>query len=302
MVDPNLYLKGGVIPEQDNEHYIIRLRVPAGILAVEALAGIAKIAKKYGIADTHLTTRQTIELLHVNPDVLDKLLHDLEKNGTPIGAERNEIVNITACLGNANCKYSVIDTLSLAKKLDEKHFGKEMPVKVRIAISGCPNGCTSERLNEIGITGLRRPVRNEGLCTGCGTCGYYCREHAIIIENGRLRLNQGECMLCGFCIHACPFQYINFEDPLYLITLGGRRGRHPKIGRTFYIARTEDDVVEIVGKIVYWIFRSVASGKMLPEQLTDEEFAEFREKVVRSLKPLGIEGVDPTNAYCIQQK
>ncbi|HJK54997.1 MAG TPA: nitrite reductase, partial [Methanocorpusculum sp.] len=137
MADPNLYLKGGVIPERDNEHYIIRLRTPAGMLGVDALAGIAEIAKKYGIQDTHLTTRQTIELLHVGPEILDDLLADLEKNGTPIGAERNEVVNVTACLGNANCKYSVIDTISLAKKLDEKHFGKEMPVKVRIAISGC---------------------------------------------------------------------------------------------------------------------------------------------------------------------
>lgn len=300
MVEPNLYLKGGVIPERDNEHYIVRLRVPAGVLGVEALAGIVKIAKKHGITTTHLTTRQTIELLHVHPDVLDKLLKDLEKNGTPIGAERNEVVNITSCLGTANCKYAVIDSLSLAKKLDEQHFGKEMPVKVRIAVSACPNGCTSERLNEIGITGLRRPVRNEGLCTGCGTCGYYCREDAIIIENGTLKLNHADCMLCGFCVHACPFQYINFEDPLYLITLGGRRGRHPKIGRTFFIARTEEDVVEVVAKIVYWIFRSVASSKMLPEQLSDEEFEEFRAKVMKSLKPLGIEGIDPTNAYYIQ--
>ena len=38
MADPNLYLKGGVIPERDNEHYIIRLRTPAGMLGVEALS------------------------------------------------------------------------------------------------------------------------------------------------------------------------------------------------------------------------------------------------------------------------
>jgi len=37
MADPNLYLKGGVIPERDNEHYIIRLRTPAGMLGVDAL-------------------------------------------------------------------------------------------------------------------------------------------------------------------------------------------------------------------------------------------------------------------------
>ena len=32
MTDPNIFLKGGIILELDNEHYIIRLRAPAGLL------------------------------------------------------------------------------------------------------------------------------------------------------------------------------------------------------------------------------------------------------------------------------
>ncbi len=297
---PIVFLKGGVIPERDNEHYIVRLRVPAGMMTPDKLSGIARIARKFDVKDVHFTTRQTVELLHVRPENLDKLAAALDKNGTPIGAERDEVVNVTACLGTQNCKYAVIDSLSLAKKLDEKFFGQEMPVKVRIAISGCPNGCMSERLNEIGITGLRKPIRNMGLCTGCGTCGNYCREHAIKIVDGKLQLINKDCMLCGFCIHACPFQFINFDKPRYLITLGGKRGRHPKIGRTFFVAKSEDDVVEIVGKIIYWIFRSVSSDKMLPEQLTNEEFIEFRERVMKSLRGLGIEGFETSNAYALQ--
>ena len=38
-------------------------------------------------------------------------------------------------------------------------FGKEMPVKMRIALSGCPNACTSPMLNEIGVIGRIRPLR-----------------------------------------------------------------------------------------------------------------------------------------------
>ena len=297
---PIVFLKGGVIPERDNEHYIVRLRAPAGMMTPDKLSGIARIARKFGVEEVHFTTRQTVELLHVSPEHLDKLAKALDKNNTPIGAERDEIVNITGCLGTQNCKYAVIDSLSLVKKLDEKFFGREMPVKVRIAVSACPNGCMSERLNEIGITGLRKPIRNMGLCTGCGTCANYCRENAIKIVNGKLQLNNQDCMLCGFCIHACPFQFINFDEPRYLITLGGRRGRHPKIGRTFFIAKSEEDVVEVVDKIVYWIFRSVSSDRMLPEQLNDEEFMEFRERVMKSLRGLNIEGFEPSNAYALQ--
>jgi len=300
MRDSENYLKGGIVPEIDPDYYIVRLRAPAGIMTPDQLSGIARIARRFGITEVHFTARQTVELLHVKHEDLEKMAASLTNNGTPIGAERAEVVNVTACLGTQHCKYAVIDSLSLAKKLDEKFFGKEMPVKVRIAISACPNGCTSERLNEIGITGLRKPDRNYGLCTGCGTCTFYCREKAITIINGKIVMADPKCMLCGFCIQACPFHFINFDDAKYLITLGGRRGRHPKIGRTFFIAKSEDDVVVVVEKIIYWIYRSMASDKMLPEQLTDEEFEYFRNQVLKSLKPLGIEGIIPSNAFAIQ--
>ena len=39
---------------------------------------------------------------------------------------------------------------------------------------------------------------------------------------------------------------------------------------------------------------------MLPEQLTDEEFEYFRGQVMKSLKPLGIEGFIPSSAYALK--
>ncbi|HJJ28532.1 MAG TPA: 4Fe-4S binding protein [Methanocorpusculum sp.] len=297
--DEENYLKGGIIPETDPDYYIVRLRAPAGMMTPDQLSGIGRIARRYEVADVHFTARQTVELLHVKHEYLNAMAKSLANNGTPIGAERAEVVNVTACLGTQHCKYAVIDSMSLAKKLDEKFFGKEMPCKVRIAVSACPNGCTSERLNEIGITGLRKPIRNMGLCTGCGTCTFYCREKAILITNGKIVMNQKSCMLCGFCVWACPFHYINFDEPRYLITLGGRRGRHPKIGRTFFIAKSEDDVVTVVDRMIYWIFRTMASNQMLPEQLDDEQFEYFRQKVIKQVKELGVEGYNPSNAYAV---
>ena len=160
-----IHMKGGIITERDADHCTVRIRAPAGILSVEQMRGIATIAKKYGSGNVHCTTRQTIEIPHVNPKSLKKIEKSLEKNGTPIGSERDEIVNILACPGIERCKFANIDTISLAQKIDQKLFGKEMPVKMRIAISGCPNACTSPMLNEIGIIGRIRPLRTEGLCT-----------------------------------------------------------------------------------------------------------------------------------------
>jgi len=283
-INQGLYSRGGIITEIDPEYCIVRLRIPAGMLTPAQLKGAGEIAERYGMENVHLTTRQTMEFPHVDPSQLEGLLDELEANGTPLGAEREEVVNVTACLGTRHCKFGIIDSVGLAKKIDEEFFGKELPVKVRIAISSCPNGCESERLNEIGITGIRKPVRETGLCTGCGTCTNYCREKAIVVEDGVIILDKGRCMECGFCILPCPFQIIRGEEPEYRITVGGHRGRHPKIGRHLVTVKTQEDVIRVVDRIIYWIYRQASTGSLLPEQLNDLDYDEFRNEIIAMVK------------------
>ena len=278
-VNQGIYTRGGIITEIDPDFCIVRLRMPAGMLTPGQVKEIGAIAERHGIGSVHLTTRQTMEFPHVDPSRLEALLADLEANGTPLGAEREEVVNVTACLGTRHCKFANIDSVALAKEIDQKFFGRDMPVKVRIAISACPNGCESERLNEIGITGIRKPIRDPGLCTGCGTCANYCREKAIIMEDGAIVMDLGRCMECGFCIMPCPFQILRGEDPAYRITVGGHRGRHPKLGRPLITVKTPGDVIRVVDKIIYWIYRQASSGSLLPEQLDDLEYDEFRKSI-----------------------
>jgi anaerobic sulfite reductase subunit C len=278
-LNQGIYTRGGIITERDPEFCIVRLRMPAGMVTPAQLKGIGDIAERHGVEALHLTTRQTIELPHVDPSRLEPLLAELEANRTPLGAEREEVVNVTACMGTRHCKFGNIDAVGLAQEIDRRFFGRDLPVKVRIAISGCPNGCESERLNEIGITGVRKPVRDPGLCTGCGTCTHYCREKAIRIEDGIIVMDMGKCMECGFCIMPCPFQILRGEDPAYRITVGGHRGRHPKIGRHLITVKTPEDVIRVVDKIIYWIHRQASSGSLLPEQLDDLEYDKFREAI-----------------------
>ena len=273
--DFGIHMKGGVITERDADFCTIRIRAPAGIFSVEQLRGIAKIAKKYGTGTVHCTTRQTLEIPHVKPVLLKKVEKALAKNETPVGSEKDEIVNIIACPGVERCKFANIDTISLAKKLDEKLFGKEMPVKMRIALSGCPNACTSPMLNEIGVIGRVRPLRTPGLCTGCGSCVQYCKEKAIKIRNGISELKEDSCVQCGVCIQSCHFNLLKAEHRHFLITVGGRRGRHPQIGRPLLTVETEEQVIFAIQKIVDWVYRRAWSGRLLSEQLDELHFEKF---------------------------
>jgi dissimilatory sulfite reductase (desulfoviridin) alpha/beta subunit len=283
-VKQDIYTRGGIITERDPDFCIVRLRMPAGMITPVQMKEVGEIAARHGIEDIHLTTRQTLEFPHVDPEKLEGLIDDLAANGTPLGAEREEVVNVTACLGNRHCKFGIIDSVGLAEEIDKRFFGKDLPVKVRIAISSCPNGCESERLNEIGITGIQRPIRDPGLCTGCGTCTHYCREKAIEVQDGIIVLTAAKCMECGFCIMPCPFHIIRGAPPEYRITVGGHRGRHPKIGRHLITVKTPEEVIQVVGKIIYWIYRQASTGSMLPEQLDELEYDEFKKTIVKMIE------------------
>ncbi len=275
-MDSRTQARGGVITQADPDRVTVRTRLPAGVLTLDQLRGIGEIAERYGADQVHLTTRQTIELPHLDPDRIEEIARDLEANGTPLGAERHEVVNIVACPGTDRCKYANVETIGLARALDERFFGKDLPVKVRISIAGCPNGCNNALLNEIGIIGRIRPVRTPGLCTGCGTCVHYCREQAVTIRNGACVLDENRCDLCGMCIQSCPYSLIRAEDRHYLILIGGRSGRHPTIGRELIRVDTPEKVIGVVERVIYWVYRKSRANRLLGEQLDEMDVDRLR--------------------------
>jgi anaerobic sulfite reductase subunit C len=277
--DMGIHMKGGIITELDSEYCTIRTRIPAGIISCGQLKGIAEVAERYGAGSVHLTTRQTIEIPHMNHTDLDAIAKDLAANNTPVGSERDEVVNVIACPGIERCIFANIDSISLVQSIDAKLFGKEMPVKIRISVSACPNACTSPLLNEIGIVGQNRPVRVPGMCTGCGTCVEYCREEAITIKRGISVLDTSRCVQCGTCVRSCPYNLLKSSGEHYLITVGGRRGRHPKTGRELIAVKSPGAVLLVVEKVVAWVYRRAWSGRLLSDQMDEIQFEKFRDDI-----------------------
>lgn len=273
--------KGGIIRELNSQLYTIRLRLPGGVLTPDMVIGIGRVTRRLGMGSIHITTRQTLEIPHMEQSKIPSLLRSLEKIGIGLGAEHDEVVNITTCPGTERCKLANIGTDKILENLDRAHFGKGMPIRVRIAVSACPNGCTSERLSEIGITGLRMPIRNEGKCTGCGTCANTCKETAIVTVNGRLTLDTEKCMECGMCIDSCPFQIIQGLGPYYMITVGGRRGRHPQLGRELIRVSSDEKAVEVVNRVVDWIRRNAYSSKNLTDQMDAMGFSQLQTTICK---------------------
>lgn len=295
-MDPRKALEsaGGIITQRDHRRCIVRLRTPAGLLTPAQLEGLGRIARRAGLSSVHLTTRQTIELPDIDPGAIGPLLSKLAENGTPLGAERNEVVNVVACPGTATCRLANIETYALAQELDRRFFGIELPVKMRIGISGCPNMCAGERLCEIGITGIRRPLRDEGHCTGCGTCTNTCREEAIVMVNGSLSLDEDRCMACGMCIDFCPFTVLTDDGPQYRIMVGGRRGRHPALGEELLTVRTPEEVVTVVGAVLDRCYRRAYADRHFADQLDLMDLDGLRaDLAARVNRPFGADPQEP---------
>ncbi|MDR3101795.1 MAG: 4Fe-4S binding protein [Methanocalculaceae archaeon] len=275
---------GGVITEADGEHCTIRLRMPAGATTADQMIAAAQLAKKYGTNELHLTTRQTLEIPHISAAQIPAFYEDLLTGGNSIGAERNEVVNITACPGTERCKFANIDATGMAKKIDAKYFGKNMPGKIRIAISACPNACTSETLNEIGITGICTPIRQPGYCTGCGTCVQYCQEEALRVREGRVVMDSDACVDCGTCVRSCVYDILESKPASYRITLGGRRGRHPKAGMQLITVNSEETALKVIDLIIDWIYRYASFDTPIARQLgKDLNIDEFKASLPKKL-------------------
>ncbi len=65
---------------------------------------------------------------------------------------------------------------------------------------------------------------------------------------------------------------------------GGHRGRHPKIGRYLVTVDTPEEVLRVVDKIIYWIYRQASTGSLLPEQLDELDFDKFRQDIRKMIE------------------
>jgi ferredoxin-nitrite reductase len=84
-----------VVPAQDS--FMLRLRIPGGILSAHQLRGLAKMAAEWGSSRADITTRANLQIREFQPKDIVRVLHTVQSLGlTGRGSGADNIRNITA--------------------------------------------------------------------------------------------------------------------------------------------------------------------------------------------------------------
>lgn len=142
--------KGAVI-QRDMKTYAIAPHVPAGLISSDQLRKLADVADKYNAKAIKITAAQRIALVGLEEKDIDSAWQDLGmKPGAAIGLC---VRSIKTCPGTTFCKRAFRDSVSIGLKLDDRYHGMNLPNKLKIGVSGCPNSCSDNHTRDIGLMG-----------------------------------------------------------------------------------------------------------------------------------------------------
>ena len=222
-VDYAALKKGGFMRQKQKGYFSLRLAVVGGNLTAENIKTVAEVAEKYGKGYVHMTSRQGIEIPFISFEDIEEVKAELAKGGVRPGVCGPRVRTVTVCQGSEICPSGCIDTLAIAKELDERYFGRELPHKFKFGVTGCQNNCLKAEENDLGIKGGMVVNCDKSACINCGVCVKACREGALTATEDGIAIDREKCNYCGRCVKSCPTDAWKGESG-YIVSFGGLFG------------------------------------------------------------------------------
>ena len=141
----------GVIIQRDKQTYAVAPHIPCGVIKPQTLRKLADVAEKYNAQALKITSAARIAIVGVEEQDVESIWSEL---GMSPGAAVGLCVrSVKACPGTTFCKRGQQDSLAVGLELDRKYHGTELPGKLKIGVSGCPNQCAETCIKDIGLVG-----------------------------------------------------------------------------------------------------------------------------------------------------
>jgi sulfite reductase (ferredoxin) len=146
-------------PETDG-YFMLRIRIPGGVLTSEQLDVIGHISERYGRDVADVTDRQNVQLHWIRIEDMPAIWSQIEGVGLSTTEACGDTPrNILGCpLAGVDAE-EVIDATELVKQVNARIEGNpefsNLPRKYKIAISGCTQHCSQHEINDCSLTAAR---------------------------------------------------------------------------------------------------------------------------------------------------
>jgi hybrid cluster-associated redox disulfide protein len=130
--------------------YAVTPHLPGGFVKPETLEKYTRVAREYG-GTLKLTSAQRIMITGLKAEDIDNVWAELGMQ--PAMGFANCVRSVKVCPGIAFCKRGKQDSVKLGLELDRRYIKKEMPSRLKMGVSGCPNSCAEAIIKDIGVIG-----------------------------------------------------------------------------------------------------------------------------------------------------
>ena len=198
---------------------------------------------------------------------------------------------VETCFGSNQCPNSIdIDkhlTEKITRLLKSKNIldflkkntkGKiKFHQEFKVSISFCPNSCSRPQIADIGLIAAVKPAVNTDNCNNCGACGKICVDNAVIFNKNSdfPMISSDLCMKCGQCIKACKKDGMISTKKGFRVLMGGKLGRHPRLGIELPGIYSSDEALRIIDKSVRLMMSQKNNAKRFSEILTKSHTHDF---------------------------
>ena len=183
----------GIYPQkQGGDAFMMRIKIPGGVLTPEQTKVIGKIAADFArgpIPNPHfgnnfldLTTRQDVQMHWLKMENIPEIWRRLEEVGiTTVQACGDSARNVLCCPVSGLDQHEVIDAFPVAQAISAYFTGNReyanLPRKFKMSVTGCLEDCAQAEINDVGML----PARLED-----GTLGFNLRVGGGLSDGPRM--------------------------------------------------------------------------------------------------------------------
>ena len=147
-----------VVAQKQDGYYLVYVKLTRGDISHTQFRDLADIVERFTGGRARTTQEQNLTLRWVP----ERHLHALWEALSSIDLaepDANTITDVVSCPGTDSCKLGITSSMGLAKAVKEEMGGwngllqDEGVRKIRIKMSGCPNGCGLHHIANIGFHG-----------------------------------------------------------------------------------------------------------------------------------------------------